>query len=213
MNESFDRSEDTMSRLPRSRGSRSRDRGSEDFSRANGYPNDAPPLPATRPLQPRPRVPSIGGGYTSDRDRDRFGTSPSNSRMHYEVPNRGSPASPAPSRPARSERRPINSIASDSLRQSNSPRVSLDDGDPYGGMDGQLPIEEQDDRSEPKALGTVISAFQNAGYRRGAPDREKERQMEQRDRIREREASRNIKRRGTVGEIDGEAIVSFGRLV
>jgi hypothetical protein len=197
-----------MSRPPRTRGSRSRDRGSEDFSRSNGYGYDAPPLPATRPLQPRPRVPSINGGYGSDRDRDRFGTSPSNSRMHYEMPSR---ASPAPSRPARSDRRPINSIASDSLRQGHSPRPSFDEADPYGGMDGlnqpQLQSQSQayDDQPEPKALGTVISAFQNAGFRRGVPDRERERQIEQRDRIREREPGRRIKgRRGTLGEIDGE---------
>ncbi|CAE6446216.1 unnamed protein product [Rhizoctonia solani] len=193
-----------MSRTPRTRGSRSRERGSEDFSRSNGYTYETPPLPITRPLQPRPRVPSITGGYTSDRDRDRFGTSPSNSRMHYDSPSR---ASPAPSRPARSERRPINSIASDSFRQTHSSRPSIDDdADPYGGVDA-LPITQpqfQDDHGEPKALGSVISAFQIAGYRHAAaPDKERERLIEQTDRIREREPGRAIKgRRGTIGEID-----------
>ncbi|KAL5639427.1 hypothetical protein ACGC1H_006810 [Rhizoctonia solani] len=191
-----------MSRPPRTRGSRSRDRGSEDFSRSNGYPYDAPPLPVTRPLQPRPRVPS--GGYTSDRDRERFGTSPSSSRMHYETPSR---ASPAPSRPARSERRPINSIASDTFRQGHSPRPSIDDDvDPYGGIDAP-PLAQpqfQEDHEEPRALGNVISAFQTAGYRRTAvPDKDRDRVIEQRDRIREREPGRAIKgRRGTIGEID-----------
>ncbi|CUA68294.1 putative exocyst complex component sec8 [Neurospora crassa OR74A] [Rhizoctonia solani] len=193
-----------MSRTPRTRSSRSRDRGSEDFSRSNGYPYEAPPLPITRPLQPRPRVPSISGGYTSDRDRERFGTSPSGSRMHYETPSR---ASPAPSRPARSDRRPINSIASDSFRQGHSPRPSMDDDvDPYGGMDAP-PLAQpqfQEDYGEPRALGTVISAFQMAGNRRGSiPDRDRERVIEQRDRIREREPGRAIRgRRGTIGEID-----------
>ncbi|KAF8711738.1 Sec8 exocyst complex component specific domain, partial [Rhizoctonia solani] len=193
-----------MSRTPRTRGSRSRDRVSEDFSRSNGYTYETPPLPITRPLQPRPRVPSITGGYTSDRDRDRFGTSPSNSRMHYDSPSR---ASPAPSRPARSERRPINSVASDSFRQTHSSRPSIDDdADPYGGVDA-LPITQpqfQDDHGEPKALGSVISAFQIAGYRHAAaPDKERERLIEQTDRIREREPGRAIKgRRGTIGEID-----------
>ncbi|KAJ1301826.1 hypothetical protein OPQ81_009054 [Rhizoctonia solani] len=192
-----------MSRTPRTRGSRSRDRGSEDFSRSNGYPYDAPPLPVTRPLQPRPRVPSITGGYTSDRDRDRFGTSPSSSRMHYETPSR---ASPAPSRPARSERRPINSIASDSFRQTHSQRPSMDeDVDPYGGIDAPPLAQPQfQDDHEPKALGNVISAFQTAGYRRTGPqDKERERLIEQTDRIREREPGRAVKgRRGTIGEID-----------
>ncbi|ELU43372.1 exocyst complex component sec8 [Rhizoctonia solani AG-1 IA] len=200
-----------MSRTPRTRGSRSRDRGSEDFSRSNGYTYETPPLPITRPLQPRPRVPSITGGYTSDRDRDRFGTSPSNSRMHYDSPSR---ASPAPSRPARSERRPINSVASDSFRQTHSSRPSIDDdADPYGGVDA-LPITQpqfQDDHGEPKALGSVISAFQIAGYRHAAaPDKERERLIEQTDRIREREPGRAIKgRRGTIGEIDGKCEGKF----
>ncbi|KAG8751436.1 hypothetical protein FRC11_009388, partial [Ceratobasidium sp. 423] len=124
--------------------------------------------------------------------------------MHYETPSR---ASPAPSRPARSERRPINSIASDSFRQHHSPRPSIDDdGDPYGGMDAP-PIAQpqfQEDHGEPKALGNVISAFQTAGYRRATgPDKERERMIEQRDRIREREPGRAVKgRRGTIGEID-----------
>ncbi|KAF8756135.1 exocyst complex [Rhizoctonia solani] len=193
-----------MSRTPRTARLPLTDRGSEDFSRSNGYTYETPPLPITRPLQPRPRVPSITGGYTSDRDRDRFGTSPSNSRMHYDSPSR---ASPAPSRPARSERRPINSVASDSFRQTHSSRPSIDDdADPYGGVDA-LPITQpqfQDDHGEPKALGSVISAFQIAGYRHAAaPDKERERLIEQTDRIREREPGRAIKgRRGTIGEID-----------
>lgn len=180
-----------MSRAPRARPSRSRDRGSEDFSR-----DVPPPMPATRPLQPRPRVPSLTGGYTSDRDR--FGTSPPGSQMYYNNPR----ASPAPSRPARSERRPVNSVASGSARPSFD-----DDADPYGGMDGEPQVQETrrlnsvDDG--PKALGTVLSAFQTAAYRRAGVDREKEKLIEQRERIREREPGRAIKgRRGTLGEID-----------
>ncbi|QRV97223.1 exocyst complex component Sec8 [Ceratobasidium sp. AG-Ba] len=183
-----------MSRPPRVRPSRSRDRGSEDFSR-----DVPPPMPVTRPLQPRPRVPSLNG-YTSDRDRDRFGTSPSGSQMYYN--NTTARGSPAPSRPARSERRPVNSVASESARP------SLDEDDPYGGMDGEPVVQETrrvnsvDDQGGPKALGNVISAFQTAGYRRAGGDREREKQMEQRERIREREPGRAVKRRGTLGEID-----------
>ncbi|KAG9119452.1 hypothetical protein FRC07_005513, partial [Ceratobasidium sp. 392] len=156
-----------MSRPPRTRPSRSRDRGSDDFARSNGY--DVPPMPSTRPLQPRPRVPSLNGGYTSDRDR--FGTSPSGSQMYYNGPGGNgftpSRASPAPSRPARSERRPVNSIISDSARP--SPRPSLDEDDPYGGMGGETYQSYEpkrgnslEDQTSPKALGNVISAFQNA---------------------------------------------------
>ncbi|KAG9093587.1 hypothetical protein FS749_014144 [Ceratobasidium sp. UAMH 11750] len=202
-----------MSRPPRTRPSRSRDRGSDDFSRSNGY--DVPPIPSTRPLQPRPRVPSLNGGYTSDRDR--FGTSPSSGQMYYNGPGVGtgfttSRAAPAPSRPARSGRRPVNSIASESQP---SPRPSLGDEDPYGGMDGdpqEARIREREtpergntleDQTSPKALGSVISAFQNAGTRRAGVDREREKLIEQRDRIREREPGRAVKgRQKTLGDID-----------
>ncbi|KAF8595459.1 hypothetical protein BDV93DRAFT_528628, partial [Ceratobasidium sp. AG-I] len=200
-----------MSRPPRTRPSRSRDRGSEDFSRSSGF--DAPPLPSTRPLQPRPRVPSLNGGYASDRDR--YGTSPPNGRMYYDGPGsssayQASRASPAPNRPARSERRPINSMASDSMR--HSPRPSLDeDADPYGGMDGEPRMSIRgtlergntlEDPASPKALGNVISAFQTAGFRRAGTDRERERQLEQQERIREREPGRVKGRQKTLGEID-----------
>ncbi|KAG8680453.1 hypothetical protein FRC09_018220, partial [Ceratobasidium sp. 395] len=200
-----------MSRPPRTRPSRSRDRGSDDFSRSNGY--DAPPMPSTRPLQPRPRVPSLNGGYTSDRDR--LGTSPTGSQMYYNGSGGFTPsrASPAPNRPARSMRRPVNSIVSDSVRP--SPRPSLDEDDPYGGMGGEAyePSRSRrdtpergnslEDQTSPKALGNVISAFQNAGIRRAGVDKERERQMEQRERIREREPGRAIKgRQKTIGDID-----------
>jgi hypothetical protein len=206
-----------MSRPPRTRPSRSRDRGSDDFSRSNGF--DAPPMPSTRPLQPRPRVPSLNGGYSSDRDR--YGTSPPASRMHYDGPGASSGftpsrASPAPSRPARSERRPVNSVVSESTRRSFD-----EEPDPYGGMDGEPRDIRRSQRDEPErgnsveeqtspqGLGNVISAFQTAGYRRG-PDREREKQMEQRERIREREPGRAVKgRQKTLGEIDGE-FMSFG---
>ncbi|KAG9089978.1 hypothetical protein FRC06_001261 [Ceratobasidium sp. 370] len=202
-----------MSRPLRTRPSRSRDRGSDDFSRPNGY--DVPPIPSTRPLQPRPRVPSFSGGYTSDRDR--FGTSPSSGQMYYNGSGVGpgftpSRASPVPSRPARSERRPVNSIASESRL---SPRPSLDEEDPYGGMDGEPQDTRRrergtpergntlEDQTSPKALGNVISAFQNAGNRRAGVDREREKLMEQRERIREREPGRAVKgRQKTLGEID-----------
>ncbi|KAG8787622.1 hypothetical protein FRC12_015415 [Ceratobasidium sp. 428] len=200
-----------MSRPPRTRPSRSRDRGSDDFSRSNGY--DAPPMPSTRPLQPRPRVPSLNGGYTSDRDR--LGTSPTGSQMYYNNSSGFTPsrASPAPNRPARSMRRPVNSIVSDSVRP--SPRPSLDEDDPYGGMGGEsyeprgsrrdTPERGNslEDQTSPKALGNVISAFQNAGVRRAGVDKERERQMEQRERIREREPGRAMKgRQKTLGDID-----------
>ncbi|KAG8745910.1 hypothetical protein FRC10_006714 [Ceratobasidium sp. 414] len=202
-----------MSRPPRTRPSRSRDRGSDDFSRPNGY--DVPPMPSTRPLQPRPRVPSLNGGYASDRDRP--GTSPSSGQMYYNSPSVGAGFTPnraalAPGRPARSERRPVNSIASESRP---SPRPSLDEEDPYGGVGGE-PQETRrweretpergntlEDQTSPKAVGNVISAFQNAGARRAGVDRERERLMEQRERIREREPGRAVRRQQTLGEIDG----------